>query len=183
MKIFISGGTGFVGGHVIRELRGRGHDLCLLTHRRGPTLEGVEQVAGDVTRPETFRHALQGCQAAINLVGIIREFPSKNVTFERLHVQATAAMLEAAQAAGVRRFLQMSALGTRPNAYSNYHISKYRAEMLVRASGLEWTILPSIVDLWPQGLLCQHAGRAVAVRAGHACDRRWTLPAAADSRR
>lgn len=146
MKVFISGASGFVGGHVIRELRSRGHELCLLTHRRSPALEGVEQVAGDVTQPETYRHALQGCQAVINLVGIIREFPSRGVTFERLHVGATAAMVETARAAGVRRYLQMSALGTRPDARSRYHITKYRAEELVRSSGLDWTILrPSLI--------------------------------------
>lgn len=146
MKIFISGGTGFVGEHVIRELLARGHEIRLLTHRRRPRTSGVEQVEGDVTSLESFQQSLQGCQAAINLVGIIREFPSKGITFERLHVQATANMLVAARAAGVRRYLQMSALGTRRDARSNYHLSKFRAEELVRSSGLEWTILrPSLI--------------------------------------
>ncbi len=146
MKIFISGGTGFVGGHLIRELLRRGHGVRLLVHRRAPSQEGVEQVEGDVTRPESFRDALGGCQAAINLVGIIREFPSRGVTFERLHVQATAAMLAATAQAGIRRYLHMSALGTRRDARAEYHRSKFRAEELVRASGLEWTILrPSLI--------------------------------------
>lgn len=147
MKIFIAGGTGFVGGHLKRELLGRGHELRLLVHKRGPGSEnGVEQVVGDVTVPESFSQALTGCDAAINLVGIIREFPSRGVTFERLHVQATANMLAAAQNAGITRYLQMSALGTRPDAVSSYHQTKFRAEELVRASGLSWTILrPSLI--------------------------------------
>jgi uncharacterized protein YbjT (DUF2867 family) len=146
MKIFISGGTGFVGGHVTRELLNRGHELRLLVHRRSPAIKGVEQVEGDVTKLESFEKSLQGCQAVINLVGIIREFHSRGITFEKLHVQATANMLAAAQTAGIRRYVQMSALGTRPDARSNYHISKYRAEELVRASLLDWTILrPSLI--------------------------------------
>lgn len=145
MKIFIAGGTGFVGGHVIRELMGRGHQLRLLVHR-GAAPEGGERVEGDVSRPESFEQGVEGCDAMINLVGIIREFPSKGVTFEQLHVQATANLLAAAKKAGIRRYVQMSALGTRPNAVSRYHRTKFRAEELVRDSGLEWTILrPSLI--------------------------------------
>jgi len=146
MKIFIAGGTGFVGGHVVRELLGRGHRLRLLVHRRGAACEEVEQVEGDVSRPESFEQGIEGCGAVVNLVGIIREFPARGVTFERLHVQATANLLAAAEKAGIRRYVQMSALGTRPNAVSRYHRTKFRAEELVRNSGLEWTILrPSLI--------------------------------------
>jgi NADH dehydrogenase len=106
----------------------------------------VEQVEGDVTRLESFGQAAEGCQAVINLVGIIREFPSRKITFERLHVQATTNALAVAKNAGIRRYLQMSALGTRPDAVSHYHTSKFRAEELVRASGLDWTILrPALI--------------------------------------
>ena len=147
MKIFVSGGTGFVGGHVCRALRERGHELRLLVHHRVGTPEsGVEIVEGDVTRPETFRQSLGGCDAVVNLVGIIREFPSKEVTFERMHVQAAANLLAAAAGSGIRRFLQMSALGARPDAVSAYHRTKWRAEESVRGSGLEWTIFrPSLI--------------------------------------
>ena len=147
MKIFLAGGTGFIGGHVRRELLRKGHEIRLLVHRRGDGTEaGVEQVEGDITHLGTFAGILEGCDATINLVGIIREFPAKGVTFERLHVEATGAMVAAAREAGVGRYLQMSALGTRPDATSRYHRSKYRAEEQVRAAGLDWTILrPSIV--------------------------------------
>ncbi|KAB0671420.1 complex I NDUFA9 subunit family protein [Oryzomonas sagensis] len=146
MRVFIAGGTGFVGEHVSRELLRQGHQLCLLVHRRAAPSEGVEQVEGDVTRPEGFGQAVAGCDAVLNLVGIIREFPGRGVTFERLHVQATATMLAAAKQAGIRRYVQMSALGTRPDAVSSYHRTKFRAEELVRNSGLDWTILrPSLI--------------------------------------
>jgi NADH dehydrogenase len=147
MKIFLTGGTGFIGGHLRRALLDRGHELRLLVHKRGDAFEaGVEQVEGDVTHPESFADRVAGCDATINLVGIIREFPGRGVTFERLHVEATRNVIEAARGAGVRRHLQMSALGTRPNAASAYHQSKFRAEECVRGSGLDWTIFrPSIV--------------------------------------
>lgn len=147
MRIFIAGGTGFVGGHLVEALLERGHKLKLLVHKRNSHVaDGIDQVEGDVTSRETFERAVAGCDAAINLVGIIREFPSRGVTFERLHVQATANMLEATRKAGIRRYLQMSALGTRPGAESRYHQTKFRAEELVRSSGLDVTILrPSLI--------------------------------------
>lgn len=146
MRIFISGGTGFVGGHLSRELLRKGHQLRLLTHQRKQAVEGIEQVEGDVSRPETFEEAVKGCDAVINLVGIIREFTSKGITFKKLHVQATDNMLVATRNGGVRRYLQMSALGTRPGAVADYHKSKWQAEELVRSSGLDWTIFrPSLI--------------------------------------
>lgn len=147
MKIFLTGGTGFIGGHLRRELLQKGHQIRLLTRRREEGLEdGVEQVEGDVTRVDTFTGKVKGCDAVINLVGIIREFPGRGITFERLHVGATRNVINAARDAGVQRLLQMSALGTRPSAVSGYHRSKFRAEEEVRQSGLDWTIFrPSIV--------------------------------------
>jgi len=147
MKIFITGGTGFVGGHLRAVLLAKGHEIRLLTHKKGGAPEpGVEEVEGDVTRPETFAAKVNGCDATINLVGIIREFPGRGATFERLHVEATRNVIEAAKGAGIRRHLQMSALGTRPGATSAYHRTKFRAEELVRGSGLDWTIFrPAII--------------------------------------
>jgi len=146
MKIFIAGGTGFVGESLVKELQSRGHSVRLLVHRRSAQGSGAEQVAGDITRLESFEESVIGCDAVINLVGIIREFPPRGITFERLHVQATANLLKAAAGNGIRRYLQMSALGSRPAAVSGYHQTKWRAEELVRGSGLEWTIFcPSLI--------------------------------------
>lgn len=147
MKVFISGGTGFVGGHLCRELLSRGHQLRLLAHgRRGTEESGIEYVAGDVTSAAACVNGAKGCDAVINLVGIIREFPARGITFSRLHVDATRNMLAAAQENGIRRYLQMSALGSRPGAVSGYHKSKYAAEELVVAAGLDHTIFrPSLI--------------------------------------
>ncbi len=147
MKIFIAGATGFVGGHLTDELRQRGHELVLLSHaRRRTTEKGFSYVTGDVTDPDCYVAAMKGCDAVINLVGIIREFAGRGITFERLHVDAATAMTGAAQKAGVLRYLQMSALGTRIDAVSDYHRTKWRAEEIVRGSGLAWTIFrPSLI--------------------------------------
>lgn len=147
MKIFIAGGTGFVGGHLTSELLKRGHQLVLLSHSGSGVAEaGVSLVKGDVTDSSSYTAAMKGCDAVINLVGIIREFPAKGITFERLHVEATASMVQAARHAGPLRYVQMSALGTRLDAVSGYHRTKWRAEELVRGSGLAWTIFrPSLI--------------------------------------
>jgi uncharacterized protein YbjT (DUF2867 family) len=147
MRIFLAGGTGFVGGHVRCALLESGHELRVLTHKRLACPEpGIEAVEGDVTRPETLAAAMQECDAVINLVGIIREFPARGITFEKLHVEATKNLLTAARQAGIRRFIQMSALGARSGAVTLYHQTKYRAEEEVRASGLDWTIFrPSVI--------------------------------------
>jgi len=147
MKIFISGATGFVGGHLCKELLARGHTLRLLSHNTKTAASGgVEFFGGDVTTAADCATGAAGCDAVVNLVGIIREFPQRGVTFERLHVEATRNMLAAAEQNGIRRYLQMSALGSRPAAVSGYHRSKYQAEELVVASGLDYTIFrPSLI--------------------------------------
>ncbi len=147
MRVFVAGGTGFVGGNLCKALLESGHEIRLLVHGRRTVSEaGVERIEGDVTNLESFAASVSGCDAVINLVGIIREFPAIGITFEKLHMQATRVMIEATRQSGVRRFLQMSALGTRADAVSLYHQTKWQAEELLRGSGLDWTIFrPSLI--------------------------------------
>lgn len=147
MRIFITGGTGFVGKHLCRELLARGHSLKLLVHRRvGVPEQNVLQVEGDITNRESLFSAMSGCDAVIHLVGIIREFPAKGVTFQKLHYEATTNIVDTAVRAGIHRYLHMSALGVRPGAVSGYHRSKYAAEEHVRSSSLPFTIFrPSVI--------------------------------------
>lgn len=146
MKIFLTGGTGFVGKHILAELQRRGCAVKALVRRVG-SLTGVEELIGDVTRPDTFPpQSLRDCHAAVHLVGVIREFPAKGITFRRLHVEATENVLRACREAGIRRYLHMSALGASPHSAAQYHRSKAEAEELVRKSGLDWTIFrPSVI--------------------------------------
>ncbi len=148
MNIFISGGSGFVGSRLCRLLTERGHTLRLLVHRRQGEGGGgnIECVTGDVADRESVESAMVGCDAVINLVGIIREFPGRGVTFDTLHRRATENLVGAAVTCGIDRYLQMSALGTRPDAVSRYHRTKWQAEQVVRNSTLGWTIFrPSLI--------------------------------------
>jgi uncharacterized protein YbjT (DUF2867 family) len=147
--ILVTGGTGFVGQEVVRKLLALGYPVRLLArhpHRAGPFPAGsrVEIVQGDALRPETLPAAMKDVAAVIHLIGIIAE--TSQVTYEQAHTEATRNVLAAAKAAGVTRWIQMSAIGTRPFASSRYHLTKWEAEKLVRNSGLDWTILrPSLV--------------------------------------
>ena len=103
-------------------------------------------VRGSLFDPKALDDGLAGCEAVIHLVGIIKEQPGRGMTFHRVHVEGTRAVVEAAKRNGVRRFVHMSALGSRPDADSDYHRTKYEAEQAVRGGGLEWTILrPSLI--------------------------------------
>jgi len=151
MRVLVTGGTGFVGREVLRQLCAAGHEprvLARSTHRARQRLADISGVRefheGDATDVTSLDGAAKGCDAVVHLVGIISE--AREITFERLHVEATRNVLAATQVAGVRRYLHMSALGTRPNAVARYHQTKWAAEELVRASGLDWTVFrPSLI--------------------------------------
>ena len=122
---------------------------CLVRRGSEGDLRGlgaITRIEGDVGVRRGLEEGMVGCDAVIHLVGIIREHPATNVTFERVHLEGTRNVLEAAKVAGVQRYLHMSALGTRRGAASRYHQTKWAAEEAVRASGLGWTIFrPSII--------------------------------------
>src|SRR3712207_4065236 len=147
-RVFVTGGSGFVGRSVVEELLARNVEVVALVNRGslGPHADRVKAVRGDLFSAGVMESGMSGCDAVIPLVGIIREKPSAGVTFHRIHVAGTRAVVAAARKAGVRRYLHMSSLGTRPNAVSTYNRTKYEAEELARASGLGWTIFrPSMI--------------------------------------
>jgi uncharacterized protein YbjT (DUF2867 family) len=150
MKVFVTGSTGFVGNHVLHTLLDRGHQVRALV-RPGSEYklkqpDKVEVIAGEVTESADLIQGMKGCDAAIHLVGIIRAFPSQDITFERLHTEATANVVAAAKEAAVPRLLHMSALGAREDGSTPYLRTKFAAEELVRQSGLNYTIFrPSLI--------------------------------------
>ncbi len=150
MKVFLTGGTGFVGSEIMRQLVAEGHTVRALvregSENKLAALENVEVRTGDVAVADSLEGAVAGCDAIIHLVGIIREFPGRGVTFQKLHVDATRNVLGAASAQGVQRFLHMSSNGTGERSSTAYHRTKLLAEKLVRGSGLDWTIFrPSLI--------------------------------------
>lgn len=150
MRVFLTGGTGFVGSHMLRRLTREGHHVRAIVRdprkaeQRFGRSDSVEFVAGDVVTGEGLREGIAGCDAVIHLVGIILE--SGNTTFEKVHHEGTRSVLLAAKDAAIQKFVQMSALGARPNGVSAYQTTKWKAEEVVRKSGLNFTILrPSII--------------------------------------
>lgn len=147
MRILVTGATGFAGSHLVPALVGAGHQVVALVHQRKTAFPpGVEAVKGDVLDVDSLKEAVKGCQAVVHLVGIIREFPSRGVTFQGLHVEATEKVVRACQEEGVSLFLHMSALGARPDSRARYHRTKFAAEELVRQSGLDYAVFrPSLI--------------------------------------
>ncbi len=151
MKVLVTGATGFVGQEVVRAVCGNGHSVRVLArHPASPTAlklqaeYGVELRAGDVLDEASLAGAMEFTDAVIHLVGIISECGDK--TFQRVHAQGTRNVLAAARAQNVKRYVHMSALGTRLDAASRYHQSKWAAEESVRRSSLAYTIFrPSLI--------------------------------------
>jgi uncharacterized protein YbjT (DUF2867 family) len=151
MKVFITGATGFVGQEILKRLHDARRSIRILArHPQSAKVRdfasrfGAEIHAGDVLDPASLPAGLKDCEAVIHLVGIISEIGTN--TFENVHTQGTKNIINAVQQAGVKRFVHMSALGTRANAVARYHRSKWAAEEIVRNSGLDFTIFrPSII--------------------------------------
>ncbi|NDA09229.1 MAG: NAD-dependent epimerase/dehydratase family protein [Verrucomicrobia bacterium] len=144
--IVVTGGTGFVGREICRRLAAQGIPVRAVA-RNSPTETlpaGVSFFPADVCRSISLREAMEGAQAVIHCVGIIRE--KGEATFDRIHRHAVAETVAAAHRARIPRFIFLSALGTRSAASSLYHRSKWAGEEIVRQSGLAATILrPSLV--------------------------------------
>jgi NADH dehydrogenase len=147
--ILVTGGTGFVGPKIVHKLRTDGRDVrCLVRDRsRGREVAswGAELVEGDVTDRTSLAAAFAGCDVVVHLVAII---VGRREDFERVMEEGTRNVVDAAKAAGVRRFILMSALGVSDETRDlvPYYHAKWEMERAVRDSGLEHVIFrPSFV--------------------------------------
>jgi nucleoside-diphosphate-sugar epimerase len=139
VKIAITGGTGFVGSHLIDAVLAAGHSLNALTRRDQPEREGVDWVAGDLSSRDALEKLVSNTDAVIHVAGTISGRSA--AAFEAANVAGTLAMLAAATAGGVHRFVHVSSLAAREPKLSLYGASKEKGEELVIRSGLDWAIV------------------------------------------
>ncbi|NNM76997.1 NAD(P)H-binding protein [Sphingomonas sp. ID1715] len=135
----ITGGTGFVGATLVRHAAMRGHKVRALTRRPQPSNSKIEWVEGALDRPEALVRLAVGADAVIHVAGAINA-PDR-AGFQDANVFGTLNMVEAAKAAGVKRFIHVSSMAAREPELSDYGWSKARSEQVVGASGLDWTIV------------------------------------------
>lgn len=166
-RIAILGGTGFVGQHLVARLSREGHRIKVLTRRREDHREllvhpTVEVQSVDVSHSETLVRVFERMDVVINLVGILNESGHSGKGFREAHVSFTQRAADAAEKAGVRRFIQMSALGAGPNAPSHYQRTKGEAEnyLMTHANRhMDVTIFkPSVIFGLGDGLVTRFAG-------------------------
>lgn len=145
MKIAITGGTGFIGSHLARALVNRGIPVVLTA--RGldnrdleiRSLPNSTFVATGLNSVDKLTAAFAGCDSVVHCAGINRERGEQ--TYQRVHVEGTRNVVDAARRAGVKKVILLSFLRARPNCGSPYHESKFTAEEIVRNSGLDFTLI------------------------------------------
>jgi uncharacterized protein YbjT (DUF2867 family)/predicted DCC family thiol-disulfide oxidoreductase YuxK len=147
VRVAITGGSGFVGGHLAQKLSAGGHEAVLLARgidqrpwaREVRALPGVSSIQVSVGDERGLAKAFEGCHAVAHCAGINREIGSQ--TYEAVHVRGTANVVRAAEESGVGRLAVVSFLRSRPDCGSAYHESKWEAEEIIRGSKCDWTVL------------------------------------------
>jgi nucleoside-diphosphate-sugar epimerase len=137
VTIAVTGATGFVGQALLDRALESGRNVKALARREQPAREGIEWVSGDLENAGALRQLIRGAEAVIHVAGVVNDA----VQFETGNVVGTLNVIEAAKAEGVQRFIHVSSLSAREPDLSAYGASKARAEKLVMASGLDWTIV------------------------------------------
>jgi len=154
--VTVFGGSGFVGRHIVRALAKAGWRVRVATRRPdlafflqpGGKVGQIHAVQANIRFPESVAAAVQGADAVVNLVGILSESGSQ--TFSSIHAEGAGAVAKAAAEAGVRSFVQMSALGASDDTHSDYAQSKYAGEQAVLAAFPKAVILRPAVIFGPE---------------------------------
>lgn len=139
MILAVTGGTGFVGRALLALAQQRGLAVRALARSAQPATPGVAWVRGDLADTGALAALVAGADAIIHVAGVTNA--RSRAEFDRGNSAGTAAMLDAAAGAGVRRFVHVSSLAAREPALSHYGASKAAAEALVTASRLDWTLV------------------------------------------
>jgi nucleoside-diphosphate-sugar epimerase len=139
MKLAVTGGTGFVGSHLIDAALAADHQVLALTRRPQDPRDGLEWIAGSLSDPAALELLIDRTDAVIHVAGVLRADDAAG--FEKGNVAGTLAVLAAATAGGTKRFVHVSSLAAREPQLSLYGASKAKAEALVEGSGLDWVIV------------------------------------------
>lgn len=178
MRILVAGASGFIGGHVVRALLAAGHEVVAGVRRPQdfPRRDRCSALALDFSRPSEPGHGLphlENIDAVINSVGILAE--DRHNRFEAVHEHGPIALFEACRHAGIKRVVQISALGADETAFSRYHLSKQAADDFLAGTELDWVILQPSWAYGPGGkslgLLAALAALPVMPVLGDGCQR------------
>ncbi|HZU69438.1 MAG TPA: NAD(P)H-binding protein [Ktedonobacteraceae bacterium] len=150
--ILITGATGYVGRHLVARLVEKGErPRCLVRDsRRAASIlpaDKVEFAQGDTTNPASLEAAVRGIDTIVHAAFITADHKQTTGNqYETTNVQGTTNLIQAAKAAGVRRMIEISGLGTKPAKPGSYMQGRYLAEKMLKESGLDWTIIqPSVL--------------------------------------
>jgi NADH dehydrogenase len=150
--ILITGSTGYIGRHLVARLVEKGQrPRCLVRDpRRAATILSADKVdfaQGDTTNPTSLEAAVQGIDTIVHTAFITADHKqSSGNQYEVTNVQGTANLIKAAKEAGVKRIIEISGLGTKPDKPGSYMQGRYLAEKMLKESGLAWTIIqPSVL--------------------------------------
>jgi uncharacterized protein YbjT (DUF2867 family) len=149
--ILVTGGSGYLGSHIVRKLVDAGKRVrVMVNHHQRAEREGrladlpVEWIEADITRPETLEAALEGIQTIIHTIAVAIEKGER--TYEAINDQGTLNLVEAASKRGILRFINISQLGASPDLPYRFLASKGRAQAYVAQSELDWTAFrPSVI--------------------------------------
>ncbi|WP_343527964.1 NAD(P)H-binding protein [Sphingomonas sp.] len=139
MIVAVTGATGFVGRAVVDRAAGSGLSLRALTRRAQPSRAGITWIAGALDKPDSLATLVEGADAVLHIAGVVNA--TDRAGFVAGNIDGTRAMVDAAKAAGIRRFVHVSSLSAREPDLSVYGWSKRQAEDIVTESGLDWTIV------------------------------------------
>lgn len=150
--ILITGATGYIGRHLVVRLVAQGErPRCLVrdTQRAASILpaDKVEFVQGNTTQPDSLGAAMRGVDTVVHAAFLTADRKqSAGNHYQETNVQGTANVIKAAQDAGVKRIIEMSGLGTKPDKPGSYMQGRYLAEKMLKESGFDWTIIqPSVL--------------------------------------
>jgi NADH dehydrogenase len=154
MKVAIFGSTGFVGKYLLKSLINHKHEVYTLIRNGSESkiknFNNINIINGKINNQTSIEQTIMNCSVIIYNIGIIREFPSKGISYKKLHYEYVKKIVDKAKNYNIKHFILMSANGVKENG-TGYQHTKYMAEEYLKKSGLNYTIFrPSLIFGKPQ---------------------------------